>query len=125
MPHWEQFVERDPARIRAAFDRGWEAHGVENFFGASKNGMYMTNSFWSMRSPYFPREYAEKFVQHWAMDKEKGFYGGVLPARDVEAIHEDLRDAGRSFLRLYAGHRLLHAGWHVCSGLGRRARADD
>ena len=79
VPRWEQHVERDPARIRAAFDRGWEAHGVENFFAAAPNGMYMTNSFWSMRSPYFPREYAEKFVQHWAMDKEKGYFGEFFP----------------------------------------------
>ena len=79
VPHWEQHVERDAARIRAAFDRGWEAHGVENFFGAAKNGMYMTNSFWSMRSPHFPREYAEKFVQHWALDKQKGYFGEFFP----------------------------------------------
>ena len=79
VPHWEQHVERDAARIRAAFDRAWEAHGVENFFGAAKNGMYMTNSFWSMRSPHFPREYAEKFVQHWALDKQKGYFGEFFP----------------------------------------------
>jgi len=79
MSRWENSVERDPVRIRAAFDRGWEAHGVENFYGAAKNGMYMTNSFWCMRSPYFPREYAERFVQHWAMDKEKGYFGEFFP----------------------------------------------
>jgi hypothetical protein len=79
IPRWERSVERDPARIRAAFDRGWEKHGVENFFGAAKNGMYMTNSFWSMRSPHFPREYAEKFVQHWALDKQKGYFGEFFP----------------------------------------------
>lgn len=79
MPRWESSVQRDPARIRAAFDRGWEAHGVENFFGAASNGMYMTNSFWCMRSPHFPREYAEKFVAHWAMDKEKGYFGEFFP----------------------------------------------
>ena len=79
MSRWENSIERDPVRIRAAFDRGWEAHGVENFYGAAKNGMYMTNSFWCMRSPYFPREYAERFVQHWAMDKEKGYFGEFFP----------------------------------------------
>ena len=79
MSRWENSIERDPVRIRAAFDRGWEAHGVENFYGAAENGMYMTNSFWCMRSPYFPREYAERFVQHWAMDKEKGYFGEFFP----------------------------------------------
>lgn len=77
--HWENSVEPDPAKIRAAFDRGWEARGVDNFYEAAGNGMYTTNSFWCMRSPYFPREYAELFVQHWALDKEKGFFGEFFP----------------------------------------------
>lgn len=76
--HWESFV-RDPEVIRRDYDRRWEANGVENFFGAAANGMYMTNSFWCMRSPYFPREYAERFVEHWALDKEKGYYGVFFP----------------------------------------------
>ena len=78
VPHWESFV-RDPEVIRRVYDRRWEANGVENFFGAAANGMYMTNSFWCMRSPYFPREYAERFVEHWALDKEKGYYGVFFP----------------------------------------------
>jgi hypothetical protein len=78
VPHWESFV-RDPEVIRRGYDRRWEANGVENFFGAAANGMYMTNSFWCMRSPYFPREYAERFVEHWALDKEKGYYGVFFP----------------------------------------------
>jgi hypothetical protein len=78
VPHWESFV-RDPEVIRRDYDRRWEANGVENFFGAAANGMYMTNSFWCMRSPYFPREYAERFVEHWALDKEKGYYGVFFP----------------------------------------------
>ncbi len=76
--HWESFI-RDPERIRRDFDRRWQENGVENFFGAAKNGMYMTNSFWCMRSPYFPREYAELFVENWALDKEKGYYGEFFP----------------------------------------------
>ena len=79
IPHWEQFVVHDPAKIRRNFDRRWEAHGVKNFFGASANGMYMTNSFWCMRSPYFPQEYAKRFVENWALDKEKGYYGEFFP----------------------------------------------
>ena len=78
VPHWESFV-RDPEVIRRDYDRRWEANGVENFFGAAANGMYMTNSFWCMRSPYFPREYAERFVEHWALDKQKGYYGVFFP----------------------------------------------
>lgn len=78
VPHWESFV-RNPEVIRRDYDRRWEANGVENFFGAAANGMYMTNSFWCMRSPYFPREYAERFVEHWALDKEKGYYGVFFP----------------------------------------------
>ena len=78
VPHWESFV-RDPEVIRRDYDRRWEANGVENFFGAAANGMYMTNSFWCMRSPYFPREYAERFVEHWALEKEQGYYGVFFP----------------------------------------------
>lgn len=76
--HWEQFLTH-PSKIRGEFDKRWEAHGVKDFFEASANGMYMTNSFWSMRSPHFPKEYAKRFVENWALDKEKGYYGEFFP----------------------------------------------
>ena len=77
--YWQTLVRRDPEHIRRMFDQRWEANGHENFFMGPKNGMLMTNAFWSMRSPHFPREYAEKMVRAWALDRENGFYGEFFP----------------------------------------------
>ena len=52
---------------------------MKNFFMGPKNGMLMTNAFWSMRSKYFPRKYAEKMINTWALSKENGFYGEFFP----------------------------------------------
>ena len=77
--HWKNIIRRDPDHIRLMFDQRWEMNGVPNYFAAPQNGMLMTNAFWAMRSPHFPREYAEKMVNAWAFDREKGFYGEFFP----------------------------------------------
>ena len=77
--HWREMYRRDPEHIRRMFTERWEANGISNFFAGPRNGMMMTNSFWAMRSKYFPKEYAEKMVQAWAFDKEEGFYGDFFP----------------------------------------------
>ena len=77
--HWQKIIPRDPEHIRRMFQNRWSINGHENFFLGPKNGMLMTNGFWSMRSRHFPREYAEKMVQTWAIDKERGFFGEFFP----------------------------------------------
>ena len=77
--HWKNLIRQDSQHIRLMFDQRWEANGHENFFMGPKNGMLMTNAFWSMRSKYFPREYAEKMINTWALSKENGFYGEFFP----------------------------------------------
>ncbi|MFP6855193.1 MAG: hypothetical protein VB980_05360 [Opitutales bacterium] len=77
--HWQKIIPRDPEHIERMFRNRWSVNGHENFFLGPKNGMLMTNGFWSMRSRYFPREYAVKMVRSWALDKEKGFFGEFFP----------------------------------------------
>lgn len=77
--HWEKLIRRDPEHIRLMFDQRWESNGVPNYFAAPPNKMLMTNAFWAMRSPYFPKEYAQAMVEDWALDREKGFYGEWFP----------------------------------------------
>ena len=77
--HWEKLIRRDPEHIRLMFDQRWESNGVPNYFAAPPNKMLMTNAFWAMRSPYFPKEYAQAMVDDWALDREKGFYGEWFP----------------------------------------------
>lgn len=77
--HWEKLIRRDPEHIRLMFDQRWESNGVPNYFAAPPNKMLMTNTFWAMRSPYFPKEYAQAMVEDWALDREKGFYGEWFP----------------------------------------------
>ncbi len=77
--HWQEVVRRDPEFVRLMYDQRWEANGVPGFFAAPKNGMLTTNSFWSMRSNGFPREYARQMVNTWALDRDKGFYGEFFP----------------------------------------------
>ena len=77
--HWQEVVRRDPEFVRLMYDQRWEVNGVPGFFAAPKNGMLTTNSFWSMRSNGFPREYARQMVNTWALDRDKGFYGEFFP----------------------------------------------
>jgi hypothetical protein len=77
--HWAKLVRQDPEHIRLMFDQRWEANGHKDFFMGPKNGMFMTNAFWSMRSKYFPREYAGKMINAWALNREDGFYGEFFP----------------------------------------------
>jgi hypothetical protein len=78
-PHWRKLVRNEPRHIRLMFDQRWEANGHANFFMGPKNGMLMTNAFWSMRSKFFPREYAKKMINAWALNKKDGFYGDFFP----------------------------------------------
>ena len=73
--HWKGIIRRDKKHIRSMFDQRWESNGISNYFAGPKNGMIMTNGFWAMRSPYFPREYAKQMVNDWALNKDKGFLG--------------------------------------------------
>ena len=80
VPNWDQLVRRDdPKHVRLMFDQRWEANGVPNYFAAPSNRMLMTTAFWSMRSPYFPNEYAKRMVHAWALNRDKGFYGAFFP----------------------------------------------
>ena len=77
--HWQELIRRDPEHIRRMFDDRWQMNNVSNYFAAPDNAMIMTNGFWAMRSPYFPREYAKLMVDAWALNKDKGFYGAFFP----------------------------------------------
>ena len=61
------------------FDQRWEANGHKDYFMGSRDGMLMTTAFWSMRSPHFPRDYAERMIHSWALNKERGFFGEFFP----------------------------------------------
>ena len=77
--HWRKLVRRDSEHVRLMFDQRWEMNDTPRYFAAPDNGMLMTNAFWAMRSPHFPREYAQAMVEHWAFDRQKGFYGEFFP----------------------------------------------
>lgn len=77
--HWQGMVRRDPEHIRAMFDQRWEANDVPDYFAGNREGMLMTNAFWAMRSPHFPKEYATAMVRAWALDRNKGFFGEFFP----------------------------------------------
>ena len=77
--HWRKLIRRDADHVRLMFKQRWEAHGVRNYFNGPSNGMIMTNGFWAMRSPYFPKEYARPMLEEWAIDRKKGFYGEFFP----------------------------------------------
>ena len=77
--HWRDIIRKDENHIRSMFDQRWESNGISNYFAGPKNGMIMTNGFWAMRSPHFPREYAKKMVNDWALNKDKGFWGDFFP----------------------------------------------
>lgn len=96
--HWQKLVRRDPKHIREMFRQRWEMNGVPNYFLAPENKMLMTNAFWSMRSPHFPREYAEPMVRSWALDREKGFYGEFFPlAMSKQSMKTFATDVDHSF----------------------------
>lgn len=77
--HWQRLVSLARDDIRTWFDQRWETNGHQNFFSGPRNGMLMTTGFWHMRSRHFPRDYAEKMVESWALDRERGFYGEFFP----------------------------------------------
>ena len=96
--HWQTLIRRDPKHIRLMFDQRWESNGVPNYFGAPKNKMLMTNGFWAMRSPHFPKEYAITMVQKWALNREKGFYGEFFPlAMSKQSMQAFASDVDHSF----------------------------
>jgi hypothetical protein len=77
-------VPLGPNRIRNWFDQRWQAHGHELFFGGPKDGMLLMTGLRHMRSTHFPRDYALKMTQLWALDKDcvtgkDGFYGDFFP----------------------------------------------
>jgi hypothetical protein len=77
--HWRNLVRQDKQHIELMFEQRWQANGHENFFMGPRNGMLMTTAFWAMRSKYFPREYAERMIHTWALNKERGFFGQFFP----------------------------------------------
>ena len=77
--HWGKIMRQDPKHIQLMFDQRWEANGHENFFMGPKDGKLHTNAFWAMRSKHFPREYAERMIHSWALNKEQGFFGEFFP----------------------------------------------
>jgi hypothetical protein len=96
--HWQELVRRDPKHVRLIFDQRWEMNGVPNYFAAPQNKMLMTNAFWAMRSPYFPKEYAKAMVHAWAFNREKGFYGEFFPlAMSKQSMHAFATNVDHSF----------------------------
>ena len=96
--HWQQLVRRDPEHIRLMFDQRWEKNGVPNFFLAPDNRMLMTTGFWPMRSQHFPRKYAERMVEAWALNRETGFYVDFFPlAMAKESMRTFATDVDHSF----------------------------
>lgn len=98
VPHWQALIRRDPEHIRSQFDQRWQANGIPNYFAGPKNGMLMTNGFWAMRSRRFPTEYAQQMVDHWALDRENGFYGAFFPlAMSKQSMKKFKTDVDASF----------------------------
>lgn len=96
--HWQQLVNRDQKHVRLMFDQRWEMNSTPNYFAAPENGMLMTNAFWPMRSPHFPREYAQAMVEHWALDREEGFFGDFFPLAMAKKSMKTFRtDVDHSF----------------------------
>ncbi|MEM7317002.1 MAG: hypothetical protein AAF497_28045, partial [Planctomycetota bacterium] len=76
---YQRLVPSSAQAINHWFDQRWQVHGHTNYFAGPKNGMLMTTGFWHLRSKYFPRDRAKTMIQHWALDREKGFYGDFFP----------------------------------------------
>jgi len=77
--HWKKIVPRDQDQIDSWFEQRWEVHGHSKYFAGPQDGMLMTNGFWHFRSPHFPRDYAQKMTQAWALNRKSGFYGMFFP----------------------------------------------
>ena len=77
--HWRKLIKQDPKHLQLMFEQRWEANGHKDYFMGSRDGMLMTTAFWSMRSPHFPRDYAERMIHSWALNKERGFFGEFFP----------------------------------------------
>ena len=77
--HWKKRINQDPKHLRLMFDQRWEANGHKDYFMGGRDGMLMTTAFWAMRSKHFPREYAERLIHTWALNKERGFFGEFFP----------------------------------------------
>ena len=77
--HWKKRINQDPKHLRLMFDQRWEANGHKDYFMGGRDGMLMTTAFWAMRSKHFPREYAERLIHSWALNKEHGFFGEFFP----------------------------------------------
>jgi hypothetical protein len=96
--HWQELIRRDPEHIRTMFDQRWEVNDVPNYFAGNREGMLMTNAFWAMRSPHFPKEYAKAMVGAWAFDRNKGFYGEFFPlAMSKQSMKAFATDVDHSF----------------------------
>jgi hypothetical protein len=96
--HWQTIIRRDPEHIRLMFDQRWEMNDVPDYFAAPENGMLMTNAFWAMRSPHFPKEYAVAMVDKWALNRENGFFGEFFPlAMSRRSMMEFSTDVDHSF----------------------------
>jgi hypothetical protein len=96
--HWQELIRHDPEHIRLMFEQRWEMNGVPNYFAAPDNGMLTTTGFWAMRSRYFPREYAERMVAAWALDRKNGFYGEFFPlAMAKQSMKTFATDVDHSF----------------------------
>ena len=77
--HWQQLVRSTPRDLENYFEQRWEANGHKDFFAGPKNGMLMTTGLWYLRSKYFPRDYAMKTVNSWALNTNDGFQGAIFP----------------------------------------------
>ena len=98
IPHWQKLVRRDSEHVQLMFKQRWEANGITNYFAAPNNGMIMTNGFWAMRSPHFPREYAKAMVNAWAVNRDEGFYGDFFPlAMSKQSMTTFKTDVDHSF----------------------------
>ncbi|MDG2220476.1 MAG: hypothetical protein P8L85_03800 [Rubripirellula sp.] len=116
---WQRLVPLEAGQVRAWFDQRWQANGHKNFFAGPKSGMLMTTGFWHLRSKYFPREYATKMVESWAIDNEKGFYGEIFPlAMSRQAMNQFASKVDHSF-----GYT-PDTAYFVLSGLFRQRLGD-
>ena len=122
--HWRQLVGQRPDEIRTWFDQRWQANGHKAFFGGPGNGMLMTTGFWHLRSKHFPREYAMKMTQSWALNKDNGFSGDFFPlamsrqsmkhfATKVDNAFGYTPDTAYFTLSGMFRQRLGHPAWHL------------
>ena len=77
--HWQEMVRNTVSDRNVYFQQRWESNGHRHFFAGPENGMLMTTGFWYLRSKYFPREYATRMVNSWALNSNEGFQGEIFP----------------------------------------------